>query len=218
MRNYIEKIKNELIKSFNNDYSGHDFEHLERVMNMALFLQKFEGGNKKIIAISAYLHDVHRLMQNETGQYVEPRESLNKIVEILNKVDLSKKEVKEICFCVENHENYNWNGNNDIKNKNAMILQDADNLDALGAIGIARTFAYGGNHNIPMYIENSETKNFSNYNEKDNVNETTIEHFYHKLFNLCENMNTKTAKQIADARTKFMRKYVDKFLLEWKFK
>ena len=184
---------------------------------MALFLQKTEGGNKKIIVISAYLHDVHRLMQNETGKYVEPKESLSKIVEILNKVDLSEEEVKEICFCIENHENYNWNNSN-IENKNALILQDADNLDALGAIGIARTFAYGGNHNIPMYIENSETKNFSNYNEKDNVNETTIEHFYHKLFNLCGNMNTKTAKQIAEERTKFMKKYVEEFLSEWKFK
>ena len=98
---------------------------------------------------------------------------------------------------------------------NTLILQDADNLDAIGAIGIGRTFAYGGSHNVVMYDENVELNENNDYSESNDKDASTIHHFYHKLFKLKENMNTYTAKEIAKERTEFMKIFVEEFLKEW---
>lgn len=210
------KLKLILIKMFESDFSGHDFEHLRRVADMAAFIQKKEGGNKKILLISSYLHDIHRLMQKKAGKYISPKESLDEVNKVLNELDLTNEEKEEICYCIENHENYNWNNN--VKNINALILQDADNMDAIGAIGIARTFSYGGANQIPMYSNRHKAQIINNYNERNYAKEETITHFHHKLLNLYNNMNTKTAKKIARKRTKFMKKYLVEFMKEWDFK
>ena len=120
----------------------------------------------------------------------------------------------KICYCIEYHEEYNWNGNN-VKDINTLILQDADNLDAIGAIGIGRTFSYGGSHNIVMYDENVELNENNDYSESSGNDASTIHHFYHKLFKLKDNMNTLTAKKIAEYRTEFMKSFVKEFIDEW---
>ena len=93
LEDYINKLKPEVLKLFKNDSSGHDITHLERTMNLALYLQKFEGGDKIVIGISAFLHDVHRILQNETGKFVSPKDSLWKVKEILSVVDLSNEQL-----------------------------------------------------------------------------------------------------------------------------
>jgi len=93
-------------------------------------------------------------------------------------------------------------------------LQDADNLDAIGAIGIARTFCYSGYHNVPMYNDKIPINNEVKYSE-GRISPSTIHHFYEKLLKQGEYMNTKTAKEMAKERTEFMKKFVDKFLEEW---
>ncbi len=214
LENYIEELKPFVINLFKNDSSGHDISHLIRTMNLALYLQEREGGDRIIIGISAFLHDVHRIMQTETGKFVSPKESLVEVKKILSNIDLNEEQVNKICYAIEHHEEYNWNGNN-VDDINTLILQDADNLDAIGAIGIGRTFAFSGSHNIAMYDENTplnETNDFSEYNGYD---PSTIHHFYHKLFKLGDNMNTKTAKLLANKRIEFMRTFVKEFLDEW---
>lgn len=183
-------------------------------MNIALNLQKTEGGNKIIIGLAAYLHDIHRIMQNKIGKYVSPADSIPIVKEILSVTDLSKAQVDEICYCIEHHENYNWNGNN-VTNINALIVQDADNLDAIGAIGIGRTFNYGGSHNAKMYDETKPINSNDDYTEFNGDDESTIHHFYHKLFKLGDNMNTKAAKKMAKHRTEYMKQFVSEFLDEW---
>lgn len=215
LEQYIAEIKPKVYEIFKNDSSGHDISHLERTMNLALKIQEAEGGDKIIIGVSAFLHDVHRIMQNETGVFVSPKDSLEKIKDILKKTDLSNNQIEKICFCIENHENYNWNGNN-VDDINTLILQDADNIDAIGAIGIGRTFSYGGSHNVIMYDDTKSLEQDELYSE-NNVNDpSTIHHFYHKLFRLKDNMNTETARKIAIDRTDFMKKFVNQFLDEWK--
>ena len=211
---YIKKLKPYVIDLFKNDSSGHDISHLIRTMNTALYLQEKEGGDRLIIGIAAFLHDVHRIMQNESGVFVSPKDSLNKVKEILSHVDLNKDQIEKICYSIEYHEQYNWNGNN-VDDINTLILQDADNLDAIGAIGVGRTFFYGGAHNVIMYDPDKPLNENSDYSESNGDDESTIHHFYHKLFKLGDNMNTKTAKELAKQRTNFMREFVKQFLDEW---
>lgn len=214
LNNYINQLKPYVLDLFKKDSSGHDITHLERTMKTALYIQSKEGGDRIVIGIAAFLHDVHRIMQNEKGIFVSPKDSLDKIKEILSNTDLTGEQINKICYCIEYHEQYNWNGNN-INDLNTLILQDADNLDAIGAIGIGRTFSYGGSHNIVMYNNEVPLNEDNNYSESIGDPTSTIHHFYHKLFKLGDKMNTNTAKKLAKRRTDFMKKFVEEFLNEW---
>ena len=214
LEEYIEIIKPYIIDLFKEDSSGHDISHLTRTMNIAVSLCEKENGDKLVVGIAAFMHDIHRIMQNETGKFVSPKDSIPKVMEILNHTDLSDETKKKICFAIEYHEEYNWNGNN-VDDINTLILQDADNIDAIGAIGIGRTFSYGGAHNVVMYDEDAPLDIEEKYAEHKGDDPSTIHHFYHKLFKLADNMNTITAKNMAIERTEFMKKFVNEFLDEW---
>lgn len=176
-----------------------------------------KDGDRIVIGISAFLHDIHRLMQNQLGHFVSPKDSLGKVKEILDKVDLTEEQVKKILHAIEYHEVYNWNNpNNKEEDINTLILQDADNIDAIGAIGIGRTFSYGGSHKVLMYDSSVPLEQDENYAEEKGDDPSTIHHFYHKLFKLAENMNTDRAKELAKDRTEFMKIFVDEFLKEWR--
>ena len=214
LEKYIEQIKPYVYNLFKEDSSGHDISHLIRTMNIAVNLCEKEKGDRLIVGIAAFLHDIHRIMQNETGKFVSPKDSLLKVKEILNNTDLSQEDIDKICYCIEYHEEYNWNGNN-VSDINTLILQDADNLDAIGAIGIGRTFSYGGAHKVLMYDETVPLNIDEDYSESNGDDPSTIHHFYHKLFRLADNMNTDSAKKQAIERTEFMKQFVDEFLKEW---
>lgn len=215
LENYIEELKPYVINLFKNDSSGHDISHLIRTMRTALYIQEKEGGDRIIIGISAFLHDVHRIMQNKSGEYVLPKDSISQVKDILSHIDLNEEQKSKICYCIEHHEEYNWNGCN-VEDLNTLILQDADNLDAIGAIGIGRTFSYMAVHNMPMYNEEIPLNNTEDYVEnKVIVDPSTIHHFYHKLFKIGNNLNTKTAKELANRKMEFMKDFVKEFLNEW---
>lgn len=214
LEKYISIIKPYILELFKDDSTGHDISHLVRTMNIALNICEKENGDRLIVGISAFMHDIHRIMQNELGHFITPKESIEKVKEILSYTDLNKDIIDKICFCIEYHEEYNWNGNN-VEDMNTLILQDADNLEAIGAIGIARAFMYDGAHNNKMYDENIPLDFNEDYNEDNKDDPTTIHHFYHKLFKLKDNMNTKTAYEIAEKRTEYMNEYIKEFLDEW---
>lgn len=214
LEKYIKIIKPYIIELFKNDSSGHDISHLIRTMNIAINICDKENGDKLIVGIAAFMHDIHRIMQNETGKFVSPKDSLLKVKEILANTDLAEEIINKICYCIEYHEEYNWNGKN-VDDLNTLILQDADNLDAIGAIGIGRTFSYGGAHNVLMYDESVPLNSDEDYSEFKGDDPSTIHHFYHKLFKLADNMNTKTAKEQAIMRTEYMKYFVKEFLDEW---
>ncbi len=215
LETYIEILKPEVDKLFGNDKSGHDTTHLTRTLNLALYLQKREGGDEIIIGISAFLHDVHRIMQGQLGKYVSPKESLPTIKKMLNKTDLSKEQKSEILYCIEFHEAYNWNDpENKKRSLEAKILQDADNLDAMGAIGIVRSFSYGVVHNIPWYDSSTPLSEANDFDESIEKDASTIHHFYHKLFKLAEYMNTKTARKLGKKKVKFMKEFARELISE----
>ncbi len=214
LEDYIERIKMVIEKVFNEDYSGHEMSHLERVYNNARAICEKEGGDILIVGISAYLHDIHRIMSNEENRYVSPKESIPAVKKVLTYAKVPEELQKQICFCIEHHEEYNWNENTPV-DLNTQILQDADNLDAIGAIGIARTFQYGGSHNIAIYRPEKGINYKSNYKESDDLEASTIEHFHNKLLRLGEYMNTETAREMAKPRTEFMQAYIEQFMKEW---
>lgn len=210
---YIEKLKPLVSEMFKDECSGHGIDHLERTLRNALYIQSKEGGDELIIGISAYLHDIHRLLQNKYNRYISPGDSIVVVKQILSNIDLTNSQIDKVCYCIENHEKYNWNDNN-VDDINTLILQDADNLDAIGAIGIARAFAYGSANGIPIYSKNIKQIVNDNYVESDNLESSTIQHFYDKLLKLGENMNTKTAKNIAKERVQFIKEYINEFMNE----
>ena len=116
LEDYINQLKPLVLKLFLKDSSGHDISHLERTMNIALLLQEYEGGDRIVIGLSAFLHDIHRIMQNESVKYVSPKDSLEKVKEILDTIDLEQDKINKILHSIEYHEVYNWNKTNNREN------------------------------------------------------------------------------------------------------
>jgi uncharacterized protein len=214
VKELIEQLEKQIKHMFSDESSGHDIYHLKRTLNTALTIQEKEGGDKTIIAIATFLHDIHRIMQNDLGRYVSPKESLPKVAEILHNINISDEQKEKIYHCIEFHEEYSFSANgktvNDIE---TQILQDADNLDAIGAIGISRTFSFGGANKVNVWIpEKPFDRQQYDESEKD---PSTIHHFYSKLLKLKNNMNTETAKKMAEERHKFMELFLQEFFDEW---
>ena len=156
-------------------------------------------------------------MQRELGKYVSPKESLPRIRGLLNTLSLSNQQKEKILHCVEFHEEYDFSlKGKTVNDLETLIVQDADNLDAMGAIGIGRTFSYGGAHKIPMWLPEIPFDREFYTEEKNDV--STIHHFYSKIFKLKNNMNTVTAKKIAKSRHKFTETFLKEFLAEWRGK
>src|SRR5680860_202557 len=108
MEKIIKKLEKEIKESFSEESSGHDIYHLKRVLNLSLFLQKKEGGDRLVIAIAAFLHDLHRIIEKKSGKFCHPRDSLSKIKELISKVKLTNEQKEKILHCVEYHEEYNF--------------------------------------------------------------------------------------------------------------
>jgi len=215
----IQCLEKKIEKIFSTDSSGHDIHHLKRTLNIALEIQKNEGGDRLVVAVASFLHDIHRIMQNETGKYCHPKDSLPVIREILNSVDLSQERIEKILCCVELHEEYNFsNFGKTAVDIEAFIVQDADNLDAIGAMGIARVFAFGGSHGIPIWRPEVPLPVVDNWDETNPQSASQIHHFYEKLLRLRDNMNTPTAKIMAAHRHSFMENYLQEFFKEWEGK
>jgi uncharacterized protein len=214
MQEIISRLEQEVKLLFSADASGHDIHHLKRVLNLALLLQEKEGGDKLVVAISALLHDIHRLIQHETRRYCSPKDSLPKIKELLDKIEIPEDKKQKILHCIELHEEYDFSeGGKSARDIEALILQDADNLDAIGAVGIGRAFAFGGTKRNPLYLpEKPFDREYFDEAEED---PSTIHHFYSKLLKLKDNMNTRTARELAEGRHKFMELFLKEFLEEW---
>ncbi len=209
----LSPIVKELCKKYKT--GGHDIDHFNRTMKIALYLQSKEGGDVLIIGISSFLHDIHRLMQTEQSKYITPKDSLDEVIKIIekSKIELTSDQINKILFCIEHHEDYNWNGFN-VDDINTLILQDADNLDAIGAIGIGRSFGYAALNNQVFYDDKIPLEKFDGYEEK--IKDVSNIHFLNnKLVKLGDNMNTKTAKLIAKDRVEFIKKFIDEYIKEW---
>jgi len=207
----LDKTKEFVENQLKKDASGHDFFHIERVVKLAKYIQKNEGGNLFLIELSALLHDIGDYKLNKG---VDLQEKL--ITEFLESLQLDKANISEVLQIVTSI-SYSKSYENRELSLEAKILQDADRLDAIGALGIARTFAYGGSNGSIMYDPEIKPKNITNTEEYKNAKSTTINHFYEKLLLLSAKMNTETAKILAKKRHQFMLDYLNEFYKEWNF-
>ena len=206
----LNSIKLFVQQKLSHDFSGHDMAHIERVVKLAeKILNDQLQANAFIVLMSAYLHDV---IDEKVVEDVDKA-----IIELRDYLQLLKVTTNEINAIFAIIENMSYRKNLLQKNELSLegqIVQDADRLDAIGAIGIGRTFYYGGNkHNI-MHDPNipPRTKlNEDNYKQPN----TVINHFYEKLFLLKDMMNTDIAKQIAEQRHKILVEFVNQFEQEW---
>ncbi|MPS72215.1 MAG: HD domain-containing protein [Chryseobacterium sp.] len=191
--------------------SGHDWFHIERVWKLSLRIQEKEGGDKLIIELAALLHDI------ADPKFHNGDETLaSKIInDFLTEQNVDSETIQNVVFIIENMSFKNRNDAPANLPLELKIVQDADRLDAIGAIGIARTFNFGGYKNNLMYHPDIEPKLNQTKEEYKKSNGTTINHFYEKLLLLKDLLNTKTAKEIAEHRHRFMLQFLDEFYKEW---
>ncbi|MBU1653064.1 HD domain-containing protein, partial [bacterium] len=152
MNDLLKRIECATRSLFDGESSGHDINHLKRTKNLALHIQEIEGGDPLVLAAAALLHDVHRLKQSQTGVFCSPEASLPQVLMILREAQFPSDKIGKVLHCVQYHEEYSFSANGrTVDDIETLILQDADNLDAMGAIGIGRTFLFGGAHQVPMW-------------------------------------------------------------------
>ena len=201
----IEFVRN----TFNDDYGGHDYFHTLRVYKMAARIAEQENANLIIVQLAALLHDVDDIKLSP-----ETYANKDRAVGFLRKHGISEEMIKTICNIIGE---VSFRGTDSITPETieGKCVQDADRLDAIGAIGIARTFAYGGSHNRIIHDPDIKPTVNMNADKYQSHISTSINHFYEKLFQLTDLMNTDTAKKIAEQREAYMRTYISEFLYEW---
>lgn len=194
---------------FQNDFSGHDFFHSMRVYRTAMKIGQAEHADLEVVALAALLHDVDdRKLSPATAEKKE------NAIAFMRGQNVPEAEILQVCQIIDE---VSFKGTDSVRpsTPEGKCVQDADRLDALGAIGIARTFAYGGSHNCAIYDPELPPRTAMNQAQYYSSNSTSLNHFYEKLFLLEDMMNTETGKAIARKRTQYMQEFVDEFLSEW---
>lgn len=213
MEALIKSITEEIKGSFEGESTGHDWWHIYRVVNNARSIQEQEGGNAQLIELSALLHDVgdHKFHKEKDAQE-------RMISNLLLRFGAEASVVNEVLEIVKQVSFKGGKENLELTSLEAKIVQDADRLDAIGAMGIARAFAFGGNRNRMIYDPNDAPKNFENFEAYKNDKGHTINHFYEKLLKLKDMMQTPTGKRLAAERHQFMEVFLGQFYKEWEGK
>lgn len=191
------------------DSSGHDWWHIHRVRTMALIIAKSEGADLFLVELAALLHDVDDWKLAGNGG-----EEL-RVKKWLQKCGVKNGVTEKICTIIEGVSFKGAGVNTSTRDPECSVLQDADRLDAMGAIGIARTFAYGGSRGRGIYDPRIAPVMHSDFEDYKKSNAPTINHFYEKLLLLKDQMQTPTGRILAKQRHKFMLQFLDQFYAEW---
>lgn len=192
------------------DSTGHDWYHIERVRRNALHIQEQEQkGDRFVIEMASLLHDIPDGKLNSSEEV-----GVERLQAFLTGLELSegiKDEITGIIFSIS----FKGGQQGSLPSFEAQIVQDADRLDAIGAIGIARTFAYGGKKGQPIYDPNVSVREEMTIEEYRNGKSSSIHHFYEKLLKLTGKLNTDTAIKMAGQRQEFMEVFLQQFYSEW---
>lgn len=205
----VEKARTFAREAFRGDSSGHDWFHTLRVYRLATFLAQQEGADVQTVQLAALLHDVDdRKLSPETcarksrarGFLEDNGVSAERILQILRIID-------EVSF----------RGTDSVRpgTLEGQCVQDADRLDAMGAVGIARTFAYGGSRGRAIYDPSQPPMEAMDAETYASHQSHSINHFYEKLLHLRELMNTPTAKKLAQERHRWLEAFLEEFMAEW---
>lgn len=207
IQNTIQFVKNQLRGA----EAGHDWFHVERVYKMAMRINDSEKADETVVALGALLHDVADSKFHNGDESIGPKMARA----FLEQEAVGAETIEHVVKIIENISFKGGNFTPKFHSKALDIIRDADRLDAIGAIGIARTFNYGGFKNRELH--NPEVKPNLNM-DKETYKSTvspTINHFYEKLLLLKDRMHTETAREIAEGRHRFMEQYLAQFFAEW---
>lgn len=206
----ISKTEKYIREVFEKDCTGHDWWHIFRVRKLALKIAENENADLFVVEMAALLHDLDdwKLSNNTNGkpektiewltQFDMPANETDHIIEIINEVSFKGAGVETVAGSIE-----------------SKVVQDADRLDAIGAIGVARTFAYGGHKNRLIYHPGIKPEMHKSFEDYKKTTAPTINHFYEKLLLLKDRINTDTAMKMAEKRHRFMLNFLNQFYEEW---
>ena len=211
MKNHITLTINFVKEKLEGAEAGHDWFHIERVWKLSKKIAEKEGGNLEVIELSALLHDIADPKFHNGDETL----ALKISKDFLEELHVEGELIEQVLFVIKNISFKNRAEAPENPPLELQIVQDADRLDAVGAIGIARTFNFGGFKNNLMYHPEIKPNLGMNKEEYKKSNGTTINHFYEKLLLLKDLMNTETAKKIASERHGFMLQFLDEFYKEW---
>ena len=207
----IKKTEQFVKQRLSAESTGHDWWHAVRVINIAKRIHEVEGGDWLIIHLGLLLHDVgdRKVINEDNDDYTIAENFLRDIHVDQSLIDRIMNIIKTMSYS---------KSFDDTEKDNSIefyIVQDADRLDAIGAIGIARTFAFGGSRGRLLYDPDYIAKAFASSEEYKKSTSSTLHHFDEKLFHLKDSLHTETARAIAVERDKFMHQFVDQFMDEW---
>ncbi|GKU26103.1 HD domain-containing protein [Clostridium folliculivorans] len=211
MTEIIQKTAEMLEKKFSGEGSGHDWWHIYRVWQNAKNIAAFEKCDKDIVELAALLHDIADWKFNDGDEKAGSRAAK----QWLEELSVDSDTIVEVCYIIDNVTFKGAKVVGQMDSIEGMIVQDADRLDAVGAIGIGRAFAYGGFKGREMYNPNVRYEMHDSFEGYKNSESNTINHFYEKLLLLKDMMNTERGKVLAEERHKFMQLFLDQFYKEW---
>lgn len=206
---FYKKLKNNIRSNFE-EGGSHAFDHTERVYNLAIKIGKKEKADLDVLKAASLLHDIARLKEDNNEVNCHAEHGAIMAEKILKEMDFPGDKIKNVIHSIKVHRH---SKGLIAETKEARILQDADRLDALGAITIARMFSTGGKINRPLYTPEIPFGKV----HKGYYSDSTIHGFYAKILKITpETFNTSFAKKIARGRYKFVEKFLDQFFKEWK--
>ncbi|MGH1519265.1 HD domain-containing protein [Chryseobacterium sp. JK1] len=211
MKSTIDKTVEFVKEKLEGAEAGHDWFHIERVWKLAGKIADTEDCNKEVVELSALLHDIADPKFHNGDETIAPRIAR----EFLESQNVSEEVIQNVLFVIENISFKNRSQAPENPSIELKIVQDADRIDAIGAIGIARTFNFGGFKNNLMYDPALKPNLGMSKEEYKKSNGTTINHFYEKLLLLKDLMNTQKGKIMAEERHQYMLNFLDQFYKEW---
>ena len=207
----IDKTIQFVKQKLENAEGGHDWFHIERVYKNALLIAKEEDCDLTVVQLGALLHDIADSKFHDGDETIGPKTARF----FLEKENVEEATIQHVIAIIENISFKGGNFEKKFTSKELEIVQDADRLDAIGAIGIARTFNYGGFKNRALYNPEILPNLAMTKEEYKNSESPTLNHFYEKLLLLKDKMNTQTGKKIALERHVYMENFLSQFLVEW---
>lgn len=207
-----EKFYNKLIekvKSYLEENGGHNFDHINRVYRNSIKISQDENVDLDIVKTAALLHDIARLKEFKDKEICHAEEGAKMSKEILKEMDFPEEKINKVSYSIKVHR---YSKGIEPETKEAAILQDADRLDALGAIIIGRVFEFGGKNERPSYNPNEDPEK----KYVSNGGHSSITHFHRKILKITpEKFHTKKAKEMAKERYDFVKKFIDRYKKEW---
>ena len=207
----IDNLAEEVKKRFEGEGSGHDWWHVYRVWKMAQHIGREEGAGMFVVELAALLHDIADHKFHNGDDTVGPKVAR----QILSGYKVQDDVIDHVCEIIATLSYKGAGVATDMRTLEGKIVQDADRLDAIGAVGIARCFAYGGHKNRPIHVPGDDPVLHQSKDSYFKSAGPSINHFYEKLLLLKDRMNTKIARKMAEDRHKYMEDYLDRFYKEW---